>query len=77
MLFAFFSIIVGVYSFVMRFLDQPTAGYTTIVILISAMFSIQFFILGIMADYIGNIFDEVKKRPHYIIMSDSDKYKNN
>lgn len=72
-LFAFFSLIVGVYSFVMKFLDQPTAGYSTIVILISAMFSILFFVLGIMGDYIGYIFDEVKKRPHYIIMNDSKK----
>ena len=55
----------------MNFLDQPTSGYTTIVILISSMFSILFFVLGIMADYIGYIFDEVKKRPHYIIMDDS------
>ena len=66
-LFAFLSFIVASYSFVMWFIDRPIPGYSTIVILISIMFSIQFFVLGILGDYIGYIFDEVKKRPHYII----------
>jgi len=69
-LFALFSIIVSIYSLVMKFMQHPTPGYTTLVILISVMFSIQFFVLGILGDYIGYIFDEVKKRPHYIIMDD-------
>ncbi len=66
-LFAGLSLIVGSYSFIMWFFDRPSPGYSTIVILISTMFSIQFFVLGILGDYIGYIFDEVKKRPHYII----------
>ena len=57
----------------MWFINQPTSSYTTIVMLISAVFSIAFFVLGIMADYIGYIFDKVKKRPHYIIMDDSEE----
>ncbi|MFA6404141.1 MAG: glycosyltransferase family 2 protein, partial [Salinivirgaceae bacterium] len=56
LLFAIFSLIVLVFTIVMRFLDQPTSGYTTIVVLMSAMFSIQFFVLGIIADYIGFLF---------------------
>ncbi len=70
-IFAAFGIIVGLYSLIMKIINHPIPGYTTIVILISAMFSIHFFILGIIGDYIGYIFDEVKKRPHYIIMDDS------
>lgn len=69
-LFGLFSLGVGIYSLLMYFIDQPISGYTTIVILISAMFSILFFVLGIMADYIGNLFDEVKARPHYIVMDE-------
>ncbi|OYT10824.1 MAG: glycosyl transferase family 2 [Bacteroidetes bacterium 4572_112] len=67
MFFAFMSLFVGSYSFAMWFIDRPIPGYSTIVILISTMFSIQFFVLGILGDYIGYIFDEVKQRPHYII----------
>jgi glycosyltransferase involved in cell wall biosynthesis len=29
--------------------------------------SIQLLTIGIMGEYIGRIYDEVKKRPHYII----------
>lgn len=72
-LFAGFSIIISLYSFAMWFLDRPSPGYSTIVILISTMFSIQFFVLGILGDYIGYIFDEVKKRPHYIIDNEDEK----
>ncbi len=71
LLFAFLSIIVGLVSVVMRFMGQPSPGYTTIVVLMSAMFSIQFFVLGIMSDYIGFLFDESKKRPHYHVMDET------
>jgi dolichol-phosphate mannosyltransferase len=70
LLFALFSFIVGLFSIIMWFFDQPTSGYTTIVVLISAMFSIQFFVLGIIGDYIGFLFDEAKSRPHYIVMDE-------
>jgi len=65
-----FSLFVGVYSLIMFFIDQPVSGYTTIIIFMSAMFSILFFVLGIIGDYIGNLFDEVKQRPHYIVMDE-------
>ena len=68
--FGCFSFIVGAYSLGMYFIDQPVSGYTTIIIFMSAMFSILFFVLGILADYIGNLFDEVKARPHYIVMDE-------
>lgn len=64
---ALFSLIVAVYSIVMKFIDQPVSGYTTIIVFLGFMFSIQFFILGIIGEYIGFIFDEQKKRPIYII----------
>ena len=73
MFFAFMSLFVGSYSFAMWFIDRPIPGYSTIVILISTMFSIQFFVLGILGDYIGYIFDEVKQRPHYIIENELNK----
>ena len=68
--FGCFSLIVGAYSLIMYFIEQPVSGYTTIIIFMSAMFSILFFVLGIIADYIGNLFDEVKGRPHYIVMDE-------
>jgi len=62
-----FSILLAVYSVVMKFIDQPVSGYTTIVVFLGLMFSIQFVILGILGEYIGFLFDEQKKRPIYIV----------
>lgn len=68
--FGFLSIIVAIYSLVMWIIDTPISGYTTIVILVSAMFSVNLIILGIIGEYIGFLFDEAKKRPIYTIMDE-------
>ncbi len=62
-----FSIVVGLYSIVMYFIDRPVSGYTTIVVLISFMFSINLIVMGIIGKYIAYIFQEIKGRPIYII----------
>jgi len=43
------------------------SGWTTLVILVSGFSGVQLIFLGIIGEYIGAIFDEVKARPHYII----------
>jgi dolichol-phosphate mannosyltransferase len=45
----------------------PFAGFGTIVALIVFFFSITILVLGILAQYIGLIYEEVKKRPLYVI----------
>jgi polyisoprenyl-phosphate glycosyltransferase len=66
-LFGLFSFIVGSYSLIMYFLGDPISGYTTIVVLVSFGFSLLFIIIGIIGEYIGYIFSEVKKRPLFIV----------
>ncbi len=61
------SIIVGVYSIVLKLMGYVIPGYTTLVVMISFLLAIQFFILGIIGEYIGFIFNETKKRPIYIV----------
>jgi dolichol-phosphate mannosyltransferase len=67
LLMGLFSIIVGLYSIIMFFIDKPVSGYTTIVVLMSFMFSINLIIMGIIGKYIAFIFQEIKQRPIYII----------
>jgi glycosyltransferase involved in cell wall biosynthesis len=43
------------------------AGFTTIVVGITLLGGIQLITLGIMGEYIGRIFDEVKQRPLYTL----------
>jgi dolichol-phosphate mannosyltransferase len=45
----------------------PFAGYGTIVSLILMLFGFVFLILGILAQYIAQIYEEVKARPNYIV----------
>ena len=66
-IFGLVSLILIVYSLVMWFLDTPVSGYTTLVVFMSAFASIQMFVIGIIGQYIGYIFDEVKGRPIYIV----------
>jgi polyisoprenyl-phosphate glycosyltransferase len=59
--------IVGVYSLVMKWLGDPPSGYTTIVVLLCFLFSVQFILTGIIGEYVGYIFAEVKGRPLYLL----------
>ncbi len=53
---------------------DPVQGWPTIVCVILIMGGMQLFALGIIGQYIGKTYMEVKNRPHYII-SDSNKKK--
>lgn len=44
-----------------------TPGWATIVTTIMFFGGLQLFAIGVVGEYIGRIFDEVKQRPHYII----------
>ena len=47
-----------------------TPGWATIVTTITFFGGLQLFALGVVGEYIGRVFDEVKHRPHYIIDED-------
>lgn len=55
-------------SFISYFItDEIPSGWATLSILISVFGGIQMFFLGVLGEYIGAIFDEVKARPLYIV----------
>jgi polyisoprenyl-phosphate glycosyltransferase len=49
------------------YLSSLPSGWTTLTILIAMFSGIQLIFLGIIGEYIGAIFDEVKRRPHYLV----------
>lgn len=68
-LFAIFvSTIVGIDAICDKFIrhDAPS-GWATIVILLVFIGGFQIFCLGIIGEYLGQIFNEVKDRPRYIV----------
>lgn len=48
-------------------LGRNVPGWTTLVLLIVFSFSVQMFLIGILGDYVGRIYEEVKRRPLYIV----------
>lgn len=48
------------------FLHDVPGGWTTLVILLAFFGGLQIFCLGIIGEYLGQIFQEVKARPRYI-----------
>ena len=51
-----------------------TPGWATIVTAISFFGGLQLFAIGVVGEYVGRVFDEVKGRPHYIVDEESSFY---
>ena len=61
------SLILLVYSLVRYFTGHAVEGYTTLLIVLLFIGSAVMMSLGIIGYYIARIYDEVKKRPRYIV----------
>ena len=64
---SFFSFITALYYLYQKFFLSVTPGLSSTIIFISFFSGVQIFILGIIGEYIGRIYNEVKKRSNYII----------
>lgn len=62
---ALMGVVVMAYTLCTR--QGAPSGYATIVILNCFMFAVLFLIVGIIGEYIGILFSEVKDRPIYIV----------
>ena len=67
-MFAFLSFLIGLYYIIVKIFDPNiTPGLSSTILIISFFSGLQLIALGILGEYIGRIYDEVKKRPKYII----------
>lgn len=65
---AFMSFIYAIYAVVAAvFLDQAIVGWTSLIFSILFIGGIQLIFLGIIGEYIGKIFIEIKQRPVYLV----------
>jgi len=62
------SFLLGIFYIVQKTMGtQITPGLSTTVIMVSFFSGVQLLCLGLMGEYIGRIYDEVKRRPMYIV----------
>ena len=67
-IFAFISFFIGIY-YVYQKITNPfiTPGLSSTILMITFFSGIQLLGLGLLGEYIGRIYDEVKNRPNFII----------
>ena len=61
------SLVLMVYSLVQYFTGSAVEGYTTLLMVLLLVGSAMMISLGIIGYYISKIYEEVKRRPRYII----------
>ncbi|MDR2084570.1 MAG: glycosyltransferase family 2 protein [Bacteroidales bacterium] len=66
-IFLVLSLVLLIYSIIMWSMHKTIPGYTTLIVFLSAFAGIQLFITGLIGQYIGYMFDEIKRRPIYSI----------
>ncbi len=72
---SFFAVVSGVLAmgiamwaaWVRFFVNGVVPGWTSILLAISLASSAQFLMIGILGEYVGRIYEEVKRRPLYVI----------
>lgn len=66
--FSLLSIVGIVWALLLKIMTHQTIpGWTSTIIMVLFVGSIQFGLIGILGDYVGRIYDEVRDRPLYII----------
>ena len=61
------SVVMGVTALVQKFMGVALGGFTTVIVLLLFIGSLIMISLGIIGYYVGNIYEEIKDRPRYII----------
>jgi glycosyltransferase involved in cell wall biosynthesis len=62
------ALLYAIYSlFAKYFLGQSPRGFTALTILVTMLSGFILFFLGIIGEYVGRIYEEVKARPNYIV----------
>lgn len=63
----FISLAIGGLALYYKFTGQAVSGFTTVILLLMLIGSFVMFGLGLIGIYLGQVFEEVKRRPVYII----------
>lgn len=70
-----FALMLSLWIVASWILENPIPGWTSIILLTSFFFGVQFFLMGIMGEYLFRIYSEVLRRPIYIIEKTTEQLK--
>ncbi|MDA3886299.1 MAG: glycosyltransferase family 2 protein [Candidatus Delongbacteria bacterium] len=76
LIIGFVSIVVGLFFIIRKFFNtEVLPGWTSLIVIVSFLFGVNFIFMGLLGEYIGRIYLETKKRPKYVteIILDSSK----
>ncbi|HEY0712194.1 MAG TPA: glycosyltransferase family 2 protein [Polyangia bacterium] len=65
------TLAVGAWAVYAKLYDRTVPGWTTIMLLVAAVASGQFLMIGVLGEYVGRIYEEVKRRPLYVVAKDT------
>lgn len=66
--FVIFAVILGLQTLYMKLFGGASGGFSTVIICILLMGAVIMFALGIIGEYIARIYQEVKRRPRYVVL---------
>lgn len=67
LLFLLFAVLVGAQTLYVMLAGHAVSGFATVIFLLLVIGSFLMFSLGIIGEYLGRIYDEVKRRPRYLV----------
>jgi dolichol-phosphate mannosyltransferase len=68
MVISLMSVGIAIWALLARFIFHATvAGWTAEVVIVSLLAAVQLLMIGILGEYVGRIYEEVKKRPLYVV----------
>jgi glycosyltransferase involved in cell wall biosynthesis len=68
MLVAVFSVATAIWAIVAHFVMHATVpGWTAVVVLVALLAAAQLLMIGILGEYVGRIYEQVKRRPLYVV----------
>ena len=63
----FLSSLFALYALYAKFWLHSPQGFTALILAITFLSGINLFFLGIIGEYVGRVYEEVKGRPHYVV----------
>lgn len=71
------SLVLGVIALAQKIAGTALGGFTTVIILLLFLGSLIMISLGIIGYYVGNIYEEIKDRPRYVVAQTCGERKQN